>query len=499
MPFFVDSTATAKVETTPALPEKETSVSEASQQDEKQPAVFDQKSNSPEQSPDGSPIQVTTKAEEKARQPVVLNPVTHQQVLQPQEGKPVPPLAAEESAKLPLKSDLDLAKEIASNELSSVPSQPVSTQNKGLVRTPSPVDSVESVVPPSGTTKRRFIVKKVEDPVLNSSSSSELKLENKETELAVNTSSNANISSRSEVASDSSKSDISTQPESEPEQKLSGEAVLPHGNLSTSQQISGNANTLQQGQNDVLKSDIQPLMPASPSGDQLQINFEIETSKVNGEQLQLESASSPRPQTPTYAFHPVDNSISDEQALPHNFKFESQLSGEEQNVDKPKSESVASSDDELTANTPTEKSGAPPHVSEFVQGRFIVSMSSDRIETPLLENSEQVKPPVHPVEITLQDVTGAVGSDSIPSLTPSSSMESLNSVGSQTGAQNAHSFSSSPQTILPEGQSSTNLATVANKDQARKNSGQSDLLNDGVKQVKQEGEQGRQTSEQVQI
>ena len=225
----------------------------------------------------------------------------------------------------------------------------------------------------------------------------------------------------------------------------------------------------------------------------MEVNFEVQASKagVNGLQI-VPTSSSNRPPTPTYAFRPVDNSNSEEQVLPqHTVKFESQISGEELNADKPKVESVVSSDDELQISAPTEKEGVLPSVSEFVQGRFIVSASSDRPDTPSSETLDQAKPPLQPVEITLQDVTTAAGIGSNSSLTPSSSMESLNSVGSQPGLQNMHTFSSSPQTILPEGQSSTNLVTVSNKDQARKNGGPNDLLNDVSRQSlgKQEGDQ----------
>lgn len=506
VPFFVDSTATSKTDLVSVLPEKERALSEASQPDEKQPAESDQKPNSSEQSTDRSPTKVApapAKPDEKAK-PVVLNPVPHQQVKQPPEDKPMSVINENEckdsdSAVLSSKTVTDVSKETDAKQVHSMAPQPAYTENnmqtKGVERSQSLVDSVVLVVPPSENTKRRFTVKKVEDPVLNSISSSEVKPENKDTEppLAANTNSNADISSETKVVPNNSNKDNLAQAESEPKQELSGEVELPRNeSMSPSQQVIEDANTVGLGDSDILKPQAEPSAPSLPDKERLQISFEVGASKTGGEPLKLESTNSSRPQTPTYAFHPVDNSVSDERAVPHNFKFESQLSGEELDVDKPKPESLASSDDELMTSAPTGKSG-----SDFVQGRFTVSVSSGRPETPLTENSEQVKPPAQPVEITLQDVTGAVGSDSVPSLTPSSSVESLNSVGSQPGVQNTHAFSSSPQTILPDGQSSTNLSTVSNKEQARKNSGQSDLLNDSAKLMKQEGDQGRQTGEQV--
>ena len=78
-------------------------------------------------------------------------------------------------------------------------------------------------------------------------------------------------------------------------------------------------------------------------------------------------------------------------------------------------------------------------------------MSSGRPETPS-DTSEQAKPPIQAVEITPQDVTNKVGTHSFPLLTLSSSVESLNSVGSQEGGHLMHLFSGSPQTILTEAQ-----------------------------------------------
>ena len=490
MPFFVDNTVIAKAETTSTLSEKETYVLETSQPDEKQSAVSDEKPNSPEESPDVSSNQATsvpTKTDEKARQPVVLNPVPQQQVKQPQEDKLVSPA--------------DSDNEVGAVKQHLVTPQQLSTestmQDKRIDNVNQlPVDCVVSVVPPSGNMKKRFTVKKVEDPVLNSNSFSEFKLENNETgpSPAVYADSNTGITSFAEMISDHSSNDISAQPERELKQDVSEKAVLQG---KETQEIAVVTINLQQGHDDILKGDTELLTPAVSGNEQLQIKVKVQTSRTNGEQLQFESTSSSRPQTPTYAFHPLGDTISDGQSSQHHCKFESQLSGEELNPDKLKSESVASSDDELTTSVSTMKSGAPPSGSEYIQGRFIVSVSSDRPETPLSETSEPGKPP--PVEITLQDVTGGVGTDSVPSLTPSSSMESLNSVGSQPGGQSAPSFSSSPHTILPEGQSSTNQASVSNKEPARKNSGQSDILNDTAKLVKQDGEQGRQSNEQVQI
>ena len=514
VPFFVESSSGGKVESISALPEKGTMISEASQ-----PVVSDQKPNTPEHSPDTSPIQAISgsKVEEKARQPVVLNPVPPQQVKQPQ-GDETASLTEgtitskdAEGAVLPaVKSDVDLSTEKGAREPRPITPQPASTentmQNRVIETTQSHVDNVGSVILSSGIPKRCFTVKKVEDPVLNSSSLSEVKSGNKETEpcSAVNNSSSTDTGSQTEVVCNKSNKDISTQPETRPKLEPCGEALSPADlqgkkSLSSLQHGTDDVTNSKQDSSNVQKSDIEPSTPVHPGGEQSQIHFEVHASKTNGEHLQLEIQSSSRPQTPTYGFHPVDSSISGEHASPNSLKFESQLSGEEINTDKQKPDSVTSSDDELTAHAPAEKSEAPSSMSEFVQGRFIVSVTSNRPETPSSDTSEQMKPAtLQPVEITLQDVTAAVGSESVPSLTPSSSVESLNSVGSQPGVQNAHASSSSPQNILPDGQSSINMSTLLNKDHPRKNSGQMDLLND-AKIVRQEGEQSKQTGEQVQI
>ena len=366
------------------------------------------------------------------------------------------------------------------------------TQNDRIERSQSLVDSVQSALPQPGAAKKRFTVRKVEDPVLNNRPSSDVQLENNTSEppSALNTFSNTERNIENE--------DISRKPESELNQELSDDMVLHEKlarkeSLFSSEQVAGDTTSSKQHHH-VEISHTEPTLTALREGEQIQIHFEVQASKAGGKQLQIEPTSNYcRPPTPTYAFHPVDNSASDEQALPqHNVKFESQISGEELNTDKPKVECVVSSDDELPTSGSTEKEVALSSVSEFVQGRFIVSTPSDRPGTPSSETSDQARPSLQSVEITLQDVTTAAGMGSNASLTPSSSMESLNSVGSQPGVQNMHAFSSSPQTILLDGQSSSNQATVSNKDQARKNSGQNDnLLNDGSRQslVRQDGEQ----------
>ena len=91
----MDSTAaSSKVEVASSQPENEIPVCEISQPDEKQSTltVSEQKVDSSEQPPDvvsqAQQASLPAKAEEKAKQPVVLNPVPHQQVQQPQENKP---------------------------------------------------------------------------------------------------------------------------------------------------------------------------------------------------------------------------------------------------------------------------------------------------------------------------------------------------------------------------------------------------------------------------
>ena len=125
IPFFVDGTATTrKMDTVASQAENELALSEISQPDEKQSTVSEQKPNSPEQPTEVSQAQPAsvpplTKAEEKARQPVVLNPVPHQQVQQPHENKPVSAVEDNQntckdsgSAEVIQKSDQDLVKEM---------------------------------------------------------------------------------------------------------------------------------------------------------------------------------------------------------------------------------------------------------------------------------------------------------------------------------------------------------------------------------------------------
>ena len=428
----MDSTpASSKVEVSSSQPENEIPVCEKLQPDEKQSmlTVSEQKVDSSEQPPDvvsqAQQASLPAKAEEKAKQPVVLNPVPHQQVQQPPENKPVSTAEGNTnmskdcaSGVAELKTGQDLILEMGlmeqqsvSEELGSQTAANSATHSDRTETAHSPVGMLHSDIPPPGATKKRFTVRKVEDPVLNIAPTSESK----------------------------------------------------------------SSSTLHEGE-------------------QLEINFEVQASKAGVDCLQIiRTSSTCRPPTPTYAFRPVHNSNSEDHALPRNtVKFESQISGEELIPGKPKVEPVISSDDELPVSAPTEKEGVPSSLNEFVQGRFIVSASSDRPDTPSSETSDQAKHPLQPMEITLQDVTTAAGMGSNSSLTPSSSMESLNSVGSQPGLQYGHAFSSSPQTILPEGQSLSNLATGSHKDQVRKNSGPNDLLNDISRQSL-----GKQETDQV--
>ena len=510
-----NTAASSKVEIASSQPENELPISEISQPDEKQSTltVSEQKVESPEQPPDvvsqAQQASLPAKAEEKAKQPVVLNPVPHQQVQHPQENKPVSTAEGNTnmgkdsaSVEAELKAGQDLIQEtvlmepqpvtpqLVSEEASSQTAANSTTRSDRTETAHSPVSMLQSVVPLPEATKKRFTVRKVEDPALTSES----KLENNEPEPPsfVNTSSSTNKKSESEH--------IPIKPESEPQQELSDDAAVLRANLDReeqlclTQQVAGDANKSKQNCH-VDKSDVgQSSSSALHEDEQLEINFEVQASKVGVDCLQIiRTSSTYRPPTPTYAFRPVDNSSSEDQAFPRNtVKFESQISGEELNPGKPKAESVLSSDDELSVSAPTEKEGVLSSVSEFVQGRFIVSASSDRPDTPSSsESSDQAKHPLQPVEITLQDVTTSAGMGSNSSLTPSSSMESLNSVGSQPGLQYVHAFSSSPQTILPDGQSSSNLVTGPNKDQVRKHSGPNDLLNDISRQAlgKQEVDQ----------
>jgi len=526
------------VEVASSQPEHELPVSELSQPDEKQSmsTLSEQKVDSPEQPLDvvsqGQQASLPAKAEEKAKQPVVLNPVPHQQA-QPQENKPfctteantnigkestsvggelktgqdlvqkmglMEPRPVSDEAEL--KTSQDLVQKLGFMEPRPVTPQSVSeetspqtaansaTQRNRTEIAHSPVSILQPVIPPLGASKKRFTVKKVEDPVLNRSSS-QSKLENNEPEPP------SFADSRSNTDRNSENEHIPRISESA-QQEVSPDAAILHADLGREEQlcltqkVPGDTSSLKQNCHDD-KSDIGQSSSTLHEGEQLEINFEVQASKAGGSCLQIVRTSSTyRPPTPKYAFRPVDNFSSEEQALPHStVKFESQISGEELNPGKPKVESVVSSDDELQVIAFTEKEGVSSSVSEFVQGRFIVSESSDRPDTPSSESSDQAKPPLQPLEITLQDVTAAAGMGSNSSLTPSSSMESLNSVGSQPCLQYTHAFSSSPQTILPEGQSSSNLVTGSCKEQVRKNSGPNDLLNDISRQSlgKQEGDQ----------
>ena len=318
------------------------------------------------------------------------------------------------------------------------------------------------------------------------------------------TSSIEDTSSHTEGASHKPNKDNSIHPETASVQEPSGEEVsqvkLQEGkSLSPVRQDAVDPSTPEHDHSYVQKEENDLPTAALSDGEPLNMHFEVHASKTSGEPLRFDGKNNSRPETPTYGFHPVDSSDSGKPAISNDFKFETQLSGEELTADKQKAESVVSSDDELALSASVEKSGAQPSKSEFVQGRFIVSISTNRPETPISDKLEQVKPtPVQPMEITLQDVTAAVGSVSVPSLTPSSSMESLNSVGSHSGVQTSLAFSSSPQTVIAEGPVFTTMAGGSNKDLPRKNSGQSDLIID-AKMVKQDGEQSKQSSEQVHI
>ena len=74
MPFFEDSSATAKTETFSSVTEGHDSISGGSHLDEKLSVLFDWKPSSPEK----SPACESSKLDEKAKQPVILNPVTQQ-------------------------------------------------------------------------------------------------------------------------------------------------------------------------------------------------------------------------------------------------------------------------------------------------------------------------------------------------------------------------------------------------------------------------------------
>ena len=114
----------------------------------------------------------------------------------------------------------------------------------------------------------------------------------------------------------------------------------------------------------------------------------------------------------------------------------------------------------------------PVATSEFVKGRFTIRTTGGRPGTP---SSDQSKPEN---EITLQDINSYRSALSTPSLTPSSSMESLNSVGSQqsSGQQSAPAWMSAscPQTAENAPANAAYLLLGPSKEGTRKQSWQSD-------------------------
>ena len=507
VPFFVDASVAVKNPDSGSIqPENEPSVAEisqpsqASQPDEKQSAVYEQKPNSLEQLSEGpqkQPATLITKMEEKAKQPVVLNPVPHKQVPQTSEISSSP--SREESFQSGHQIDQDLEKgkephlvvaEPANEEPQRSDNAPA--QNGETLNGQFPVEVMQTAVPSSGVPTRRFTVKKVQDPVLKNMSSPQVMTKNEHKSPPVLKPN----SDESGVSSDASNKEMSRTSESglsqEPCDQTEAQEKLSKKDSASRLQLEAASTAPLVDQRLDKKSDTELPSPSLHNDNQMQISFDIQVSKGE-EQLQIiPSANSSRPQTPTYAFHPVDNSNSEGRSLPlHQVKFESQISGEDLNPDKHKIESVASSDDELSISATNEKVRATSSASEYVQGRFTISASSDRPDTPLLETLDNARLSLAPVDVTLSDVTTAAVMGSVPSLTPSSSMESLNSVGSQPGAMTSHTSSSSPQTTPLEGQSSNSPSAASSKDPVRKNSGQSDLLFDGARHLlaKQEGDQ----------
>ena len=481
VPFFEDSTATAKTELTSSVTDRHDSISGASHLDEKLSVLSDQKPSSPEK----CPASESSKLDEKAKQPVVLNPVSQQQqVSQLQEGGQV--------------SAEHLSSEPAALQQNSTTVQPAATesaaQDGGIDGENKTVDCIPAPEMSSPVkTSKRFTVKKVEDPVVNNFSSSEVKLGNSPMEPIVSGTSDSNPGppSANEVASEDS-NNVTQYIHTEPEIKMEmvEEVFLPD-------KKSAAPGVEQTRSGDIQKPSADITSAAVSSVESSQADTDIESAKDDIEQQQVKSSRTFQSHMPSNVFVPVDDSNSEEQILMRDTKFEAGLSSEELHCERLKAESVDSLDDDQTTSGAAAKlPGAPLSACEFVQGRFIVSVSSSRPETPSSDTSEQAKPPIQPVEITLQDVANKVGIDSAPSLTPSSSMESLNSVGSQQGSHLTHPVSGSPQTIMTETQNAS--SQVGNKEApARKNSGHSDGLSDTVKLVKLEGEQGKQTNEQV--
>ena len=352
----MDSAIGGKPETVSAPTEKRTASEPSQQVGSEQKSVV----NTHEQSSDTTPVQTTSssKVEEKTRQPVVLNPVPPQQVKQPQEEKAVSVEEVSEKAAQPeVKSDLDVSKEQTAQEPRPITPQPVETgndtQSNVSERSQSPVDTGSSAVPPSGNIKTRFTVKKVEDPVLKSSSPSEVKQENKENEpvkpenkeiesvLPVKTSSIVDKSSHTEVASHKPNKDNSIHPETASVQELSGEEVSQvklkeRKSLSPVKQDAVDPSTPEHAHSYVQKEKNDLPTAAVSDGEPLNMHFEVHASKISSEPLQFDGKNNSRPETPTYGFHPVDSSVSGKPAISNDFKFETQLSGEELTADKQK-------------------------------------------------------------------------------------------------------------------------------------------------------------------
>ena len=481
VPFFEDSSATAKTETTSSVTERHDSISGTSHLDEKLSVLSDQKPSPPEK----CPASESSKLDEKAKQHVVLNPGTQQQqVPQVQDGGQV--------------SAEHLGSESTSLQQNSHTVQPapmestgqdegINGENKTVDFIPEP--EMSSPVRP----RKRFTVKKVEDPVSHNFSSSEVKLENSSLEpvSSGNSDSNPGSTSANEVASEDS-NNVIQYIHTEPETKMDmvAEGYIPD-------KESAEPGVEQARSDNIQKSSADLMSAAVSSVESSQADMDIESAKDDIEQQHVRPSRTIQSQIPSNVFVPVDNSNSEEQILPRDTKFEAGLSSEELHCETSKTESVVSLDDDLTTSGVAAKlPGAPLSASEFSHGRFIVSVSSSRPETPSSDTSEQAKPSLQAVEITLQDVANKVGTESVPSLTPSSSMESLNSVGSQQGGHIMHPVSGSPQTILTEAQNAA--SQMGNKEApARKNSGQSDILSDTVKLVKLDGDQGKQTCDQV--
>ena len=487
VPFFVE-TGTSVEETVTVQPEQYSSAVEISQSTENRPfsepkSIF--REHHPLEVVSESPSTTTqAKMEEKAKEHVILDPA-HPQKL-PHEDKPVFPFEDNNLVSENCDSnDSQLHRtSITEAELKTThSSSECSPQDNGEAKCAKKAEitelfygSVESVRP-AGNAEKRFNVQKVEESALD-----------QEQEIPMKSTA---VDEKHDESTSLTK-DNSASPKSVTEQKLSNESVQ-RGMLSRSDLLS----PLEQ-MTDLRKQEFSDLhvghkvLLAPSECQEEQRDFEVNHLRKNSDKLELVPSAIPSqwPECPTYGFQPVNDSVSQEQSLT---TVESHLTSEELAKEEQKPECVWPSENVSTTIALIENTSAVLSKNEVVQGRFVVSSTSARPLTPCVD---QNKPAVQTVEVTLQDfVTAGV----TPSITPSSSLESLNSVGSQAGILSTHASSSSPQTTPPEVNTIVNQLVASCKEAGKKQIGLGEAPSEGVRSQtgKQDGDQGKLPSDQV--